>query len=219
MKFFFVVVLICTSVAQTARAMDLVATVLDENGAAIYQAAIYAEPIDLMPMVKESSEAVIRQVDKMFKPFVSVVRTNTHIRFPNRDNIKHHVYSFSPAKKFTLPLYSGSNAEAVLFDKPGEITLGCNIHDWMIAHVLVVDSPYSAITTKDGHARLSDLPAGEYKVWPWHPGMKGKRKVKPQVVQLTDGDVNLTFEIRLKPRHKWWRNKPADADVGGADNY
>jgi hypothetical protein len=73
---------------------------------------------------------------------------------PNSDNIRHHVYSFSPAKKFELPLYSGVPAEPVVFDKVGFVTLGCNIHDWMIAFVAVLPTPYFQATGKDGRATL-----------------------------------------------------------------
>ena len=77
--------------------------------------------------------AVVDQRDKQFIPYVTAVQVGTPVIFPNSDNIRHHVYSFSPAKKFELPLYSGVPAEPVVFDKVGFVTLGCNIHDWMIA--------------------------------------------------------------------------------------
>jgi plastocyanin len=85
-----------------------------------------------------------RAIDREFTPYVSVIQTGTRVEFPNRDPIQHHVYSFSPAKTFEIKLYSGRSPESILFDKPGVITIGCNIHDWMIAYVLVVPTPYFA---------------------------------------------------------------------------
>ena len=198
--------------AKGAGAAEIVATVVDDDGEAIRHAVIHAEPAAGAAPNGAPTETVIDQIDKLCTPFVSVVRAGTRIRFPNRDNIKHHVYSFSRAKKFELPLYAGRAAAPVLFDKPGEVTMGCNIHDWMIAHVLVVDTPHFAVTGDDGQARLGGLPPGDYRVRVWHPGMKGKRKAKPQGVRLGDGNAELRFEIRLKSRHKWWREKPDDAD-------
>jgi len=97
-----------------------------------------------------------------------VVRTGTAITFPNSDHIRHQVYSFSQAKTFTLKLYSGSPKTPVIFDKPGMVVLGCNIHDNMVAFIGVVDSPYFAKTTDTGSATLN-LPAGRYRLRVWHP--------------------------------------------------
>lgn len=82
------------------------------------------------------------------------VYVGTRVTFPNRDNIRHHVYSFSSAKKFELPLYIGTPAAPVVFDKPGVVALGCNIHDWMLAYIYVLTTPHFAKTAADGKARL-----------------------------------------------------------------
>ena len=107
--------------------------------------------------------------NKKFVPRVSVVRTGTAITFPNSDHIRHQVYSFSPAKTFTLKLYAGSPHTAVAFDQPGLVVLGCNIHDNMVAFVGVVDSPYFVKTAEMRAAPRSNLPAGRYRLRVWHP--------------------------------------------------
>jgi hypothetical protein len=122
----------------------------------------------------------------------------TTVIFPNSDNIRHHVYSFSPAKKFELPLYSGLPAEPVVFDKVGFITLGCNIHDWMIAYVAVVPTPYFQVTRQDGRAVLKDLPAGRYTVQVWHPALKGQPEALAQRVDVGGGTKSLQFTLPLK---------------------
>jgi plastocyanin len=99
------------------------------------------DPLDRTPPGGHAS-AVVDQVHKHFVPRVSVIRTGTAVTFPNSDNIRHQVYSLSDAKKFTLKLYAGSPKVEVLFDKPGLVVLGCNIHDSMVAFVAVVDTPY-----------------------------------------------------------------------------
>ena len=142
--------------------------------------------------------AVVDQRDKQFIPYVTAVQVGTPVIFPNSDNIRHHVYSFSPAKKFELPLYSGVPAEPVVFDKVGFVTLGCNIHDWMIAYVAVLPTPYFQVTRQDGHAVLKDLPAGQYTVQVWHPALKGQPEALAQRVDVGGGTKSLLFTLPLK---------------------
>ena len=125
-------------------------------------------------------------------------QVGTSVMFPNSDNIRHHVYSFSPAKKFELPLYSGVPAEPVVFDKVGFVTLGCNIHDWMIAYVAVLPTPYFQVTRQDGRAVLKDLPAGQYTVQVWHPALKGQPEALAQRVDVGGGAKSLQFTLPLK---------------------
>ena len=141
--------------------------------------------------------SVVDQRDKQFIPYVTAVQVGTPVIFPNSDNIRHHVYSFSPAKKFELPLYSGVPAEPV-FDKVGFVTLGCNIHDWMIAYVAVLPTPYFQVTRQDGHAVLKDLPAGQYTVQAWHPALKGQPEALAQRVDVGGGIKSLLFTLPLK---------------------
>jgi hypothetical protein len=106
----------------------------------------------------------------------------------------------SPAKKFELPLYAGSPAAPVLFDKEGFVTLGCNIHDWMIAYVAVVATPYFEVTGKEGRAALKDLPPGKYTVEAWQPLLKGAPEQLAQHVDLpASGAKDLVFNLELKP--------------------
>ena len=142
--------------------------------------------------------AVVDQRDKQFIPYVTAVQVGTPVIFPNSDNIRHHVYSFSPAKKFELPLYSGVPAEPVVFDKVGFVTLGCNIHDWMIAYVAVLPTPYFQVTRQDGRAVLKDLPAGQYTVQVWHPALKGQPEALAQRVDVGSGTKSLLFTLPLK---------------------
>lgn len=97
-----------------------------------------------------------------------IVTTGTAVTFPNRDMVRHHVYSFSPTKKFELKLFAGTPANPVVFDKSGIAVLGCNIHDNMAAWVVVVDTPFYARTDSLGLAGLADVPAGSYRLRVWH---------------------------------------------------
>lgn len=123
-------------------------------------------------------KATIAQIDKEFSPRVTVVPVGSQVWFPNRDSIRHHVYSFSAAKKFDIKLYAGDPPAPVLFDKPGLVVLGCNIHDWMIAYVYVTAAPYFGKTDARGRLSLSGIAAGDYKIGFWHPEQAGPELVK-----------------------------------------
>src|SRR3954470_24068204 len=190
-----VIVLALYSVCRQSSAGSLSVAVKDANGGPVSDAVVYAEGGN---SGSAKRQAVIDQRDKQFVPYVSAVQVGTSVLFPNKDNIRHHVYSFSAAKKFELPLYAGVPAEPVVFDKVGFVTLGCNIHDWMIAYVAVLPTPYFQATRQDGRAVLKDLPAGQYTVQVWHPALKGQPESFAQRVDIGGGTKSLLFTLPLK---------------------
>jgi plastocyanin len=183
--------------APASLAATLNADIKDAAGNPLSDAVVYAEPASgAAPRSKR--EVHIEQIDKTFVPLVTVVQTGTPVNFPNRDSIRHHVYSFSPAKIFEIKLFSGVPANPVTFDKAGEVVLGCNIHDNMLAYVLVVDTPYFARTGKDGKARLESLPAGNYRVKVWHYGAEAPA---PQAMQLqAETTREVAHRLAMKPQ-------------------
>lgn len=185
-----------------APAGDIHAFVRNSDGDPLADAVVVATPAggtaNLPP--RHSPPAVEDQRNKEFVPYVLPILVGTAVQFPNHDNIRHHVYSFSPAKTFELPLYAGTPAEPVVFDKPGVVILGCNIHDWMVAYIYVSESPYFAKTGDDGKATLTGLPAGEYSVRVWHPLLKGQEQETAQTLAVpATGAVEIVREIALKP--------------------
>lgn len=188
------------------RAATLSVAVMDSQGAPVRDAVVYAEPVGAKPGARSHS-AVIDQVNQQFVPYVSAIQVGTAVTFPNHDKIRHHVYSFSPAKKFELPLYAGLPAAPVLFDKEGIVTLGCNIHDWMLAYVAVLGTPYFQITREDGRASLRSLPAGSYRVEVWQSRMRASPEKLAQTIDLGGAESReVAFNIDLKPE---WRSKKA----------
>lgn len=175
------------------RAATLTATVTDAKGEPVPQVVVHAMPANGKLPATPAKPSQMDQIDKEFVPFVQAVQLGAAVTFPNKDNIRHHVYSFSPAKTFELKLYSGTSARPVVFDKVGPVALGCNIHDWMVGHVYVVEGPWFAKTGKDGKAGI-DLPPGEYVVRIWHPWMKAEPA--PVKVQA-DGAAELRTAFRL----------------------
>lgn len=195
---------ICLSPAAVL-AGDVHAVVRDKAGKAVADAVVVALPASRTGASTGgiSATIIVDQVNKEFVPYVLPVRVGTTVNFPNKDNIRHHVYSFSPAKNFELPLYSGSPPAPVLFDKPGAVILGCNIHDWMIAYIYVSDSPYFAKTGADGKARLTDLPAGNYALRTWHPRLEGKEEQTERKMMIPrTGAVESAWEIGLTPEFR-----------------
>ncbi|VVD68227.1 methylamine utilization protein [Pandoraea anhela] len=149
-----------------ARAQDF--QVRDAKGLVLSDAVVYLTPEDgKVPAVRPAPASIV-QNHKRFMPMITVVQKGAAIDFPNRDDIAHDVYSLSDAKRFELKLYRGGSKQ-VVFDKPGVVTIGCNIHDMMIAYVVVVDTPYFAKAGDDGRGELPKVPAGRYRVAVWHP--------------------------------------------------
>lgn len=144
---------------------------VDAGGQPLAQVVITAKPngphSEAKPKTKPKPLA-LDQKSREFLPHILAVQTGTPVFFPNSDDIKHHVYSFSPAKRFEIKLYSGTPAKPILFDNPGVVALGCNIHDWMLGFVFVTDSEYVTQTDNKGDWSL-DLPPGDYQLSLWHP--------------------------------------------------
>ena len=183
-------VLINLLLGSSLAAATIEAVVQDGRGGAVRDAIVYAIP-EARPVAPPRRGAVMEQKNRAFIPHVLAVQTGTAVRFPNLDDVQHHVYSFSPAKPFQLPLYKGSPPNPVVFDKAGVVTLGCNIHDQMSAFIVVVDTPYFEKTAANGRAVLRDLEPGRYAVHVWAP----ERGELPQRTVTVTGDerVDVTF--------------------------
>lgn len=159
---------LCTA-APAALAGTAQVEVLDAAGKPVADAVVFLDSADARKQVKPLAGAEMAQEKKQFVPGVLVVPVGTQVLFPNRDTVRHHVYSFSPAKKFELKLYTGTPANPVLFDQAGVVALGCNIHDNMVGWILVVDTPYYARTpAATGKALIDNVPPGTYTLRTWH---------------------------------------------------
>lgn len=136
---------------------------------------------------------VMEQKDRHFAPHILAVQRGTKVTFPNLDDIKHHVYSFSDAKIFELQLYKGQQATPVEFDKYGIVELGCNVHDWMLGYIYVVDTPWFTQTTEQNNVTI-ELPDGDYRLKIWHSRFKERDAQKITMVRI-NGDTTLSFEL------------------------
>ncbi len=155
------------ALAGTAAAASVRINVQDAAGKALPGAVVYLESPAAKAALQPGAGAVIAQEHRKFAPAVTVIPTGTLVKFPNHDRVRHQVYSFSPAKKFELKLYAGTEADPVMFDHSGIVVLGCNIHDSMVGWVLVVDTPYFGKADADGVVVLDGVPAGDYSLRVW----------------------------------------------------
>lgn len=180
-------------VSCAALAGPVTVNVKSAAGAAAVDAVVVFDPLDASP-APSHDKANVDQIKKTFVPTVTVLRTGTAVSFPNSDQIHHEVYSTSPAKVFEMPLYAGQPKAPIVFDKPGLVVLGCNIHDKMLAFVAVVDSPYFAKITESGFALLN-LPAGRYRLRVWHPQLAAAVAAQGVTVGAEAQTLSLTLNL------------------------
>ena len=154
--------------------------------------------------------AIMDQVDLTFVPDVLVIPVHSTVQFPNSDAISHQVYSFSGARSFQLPLYRGKPYPPVVFDQPGVVTLGCNIHDNMVAYIVVTRAAHFGRTNAEGQWTANRVPAGRYRVRVWHPLMSERREPVSEItVQSGDTGVEIQLSRALRPApltgrpHSW----------------
>ena len=214
--------LISRAAFARAAASDVSFKITDAKNSPVADAVVSLVPLDAPPALSLSNGAKISppaapleisQSSQEFSAYVTPLVVGTTVVFPNRDNVAHQVYSLSPAKKITFPLYKPGNEGTVVFDQPGVVVLGCNIHDWMSAYVVVLATPLFAKSASDGAATIGGVAPGRYRAEVWHP-----RLAKIETRELTIADNAsppnaLTFALTLKADRRI-RRAP-DATGGG----
>lgn len=141
----------------------------------------------------------VAQEQLTFVPFVTAAPKGSLIDFPNRDKTRHHVYSFSSAKTFEIELYTGKPEEPVLFDEPGIVILGCNIHDYMLAYIYVGESPLLLVTDENGKVHFPEVPQETLRIKLWHPW-----QLEQQAEQLVSPPLKagLSFTLAVEANEK-----------------
>ena len=190
------VALLCTLLhAAPAAAASLAISIQLADGKPLADAVITVQPVGRKLPAPAPIHAAMDQMNRMFVPEVLVVPVGSAVSFPNSDSVSHQIYSFSPAKRFQLPLYRGKPYAPVIFDHAGIIILGCNIHDWMIAYIDVTDAPFYGTTNAQG-AWSAQLPAGHYQITVWHPRMREQTPTLVRELAIDSGDrATLTLQL------------------------
>lgn len=180
--------------------------IFDRDGAPVPEVVVSARALDVAAARSVAAPAGrMNQNDLAFEPHILVVRAGTAIEFPNDDDVRHHVYSFSPAKQFNFSIDSNATHEAIRFDVPGVVTLGCNIHDEMLAYIVVVDTPHFAKTGPDGGIDFEGLEPGRYELSIWSSRIAQKHLPDAVELVVTDGEAaswDYSFTERLHPPHR-----------------
>ncbi len=180
--------------------------VSDPRGAAVRDAVVALRALEgagkVAPVARPrlqvpTTPVVIQQLDREFVPRVTVLPVGARISLPNNDAVPHSVYSFSPAKQFEFEVYVGSSPQVLTLDKAGVITLGCNIHDWMVGYVVVVDTPFAQSSDGRGAVVFTNVTEGDYELRIWHPQQKSGEHVSQ--INLVENSVPHTVVIDVSP--------------------
>jgi plastocyanin len=188
--------LACLLTASASLAATVTVQAVGSDGKPLPEAVVFLESREAKAAAKPMTGVEVAQVERKFVPQVTVLTVGSELRFPNRDTVRHHVYSFSPAKTFELKLYAGTPANPVTFDKPGIAVLGCNIHDQMVAWVVIVETPYNAVAGKNGMLKI-DAPAGHYRLRTWHAGLPPGTAASDEALVLPAGGAGVTVKLPL----------------------
>lgn len=189
-------VLLLLATALSAPAAEYSCTLTSNKGEPVADAVVSLIPLDAAPPPAPANASVeIAQQGQEFTAYVTAVQAGTKVVFPNRDTVQHHVYSLSKPKKFELPLYNPGEAESLVFDLPGLVTVGCNIHDWMITHLVVVPTPWFAKSGLQGPVKIN-APAGRYRLEIWHP--RGTATAR-ELTLADSAPVQEAIILTLKP--------------------
>jgi plastocyanin len=185
------------ALAAPVAAASLTVRVVDSSGKPVRDAVVTLYPASGVRSPKPSGRYVVSQQNLQFHPFLSIVPVGADVSFPNFDNTKHHVYSFSAAKRFELKLFAKDQSRTVHFDKAGVVALGCNIHDQMTAFIVVTDSVWTARTNGQGVAAFENAPDAPGRVTVWHPYLRAPGGIVQQGLSAAQRSVN--FSVRLRP--------------------
>ena len=178
-------------------AAPLSVRVVDASGRPVRDAVVALYPTAVARAPRPGGRYVISQEHLQFHPFLTVIPVGADVSFPNLDPTKHHVYSFSPAKRFELKLFAKDQSRTVHFDKAGVVALGCNIHDGMSAFIFVTDTVWTARTNAQGMAAFADAPNGAGRLVLWHPYLRTPGGTMQQAVAT--GQHSASFSVRLRP--------------------
>ncbi len=190
-----VALLALLGMARLAAAATLVVSVQTPAGRALPGAVVTVRPLEGPARHAAPVHVVMDQVNRSFQPDLLVIPVGSTVEFPNSDSVSHQIYSFSPAKRFQLPLYRGTPYPPVHFDSPGIVTLGCNIHDEMLAYLLITDAAWYG-RTDEGGSWSTELPRGRYRVELWHPRLRDSETDLARELTVAEGDrAELTLRV------------------------
>jgi plastocyanin len=154
---------------------------------------VFIERIPGKTFAPPSEPVVLDQLNLRFVPKILPILAGTRVEFPNSDEIRHNVFSPGSAEKFSLGTYPSGTTRSRVFNTPGEVTLLCNVHAEMSAYIVLLETPYFAVTDSQGNFTIPKVPAGTYQL------KGGGERLKPRggTVQVPEsGSVVADFEMQ-----------------------
>ena len=178
-----------------ASASQVTVEILSSKGKPLGGIAVFITP-ELITKSPRQAVITINQKDKAFAPYLSIIQRGQEVEFSNNDDITHHIFSASRQNNFSFKIRQGQNHRSVSFDQPGSVSMGCNVHDWMTGHLLVVDTPYFEFSDENGIAVLNIDDLGEATVNLWHPQLSSKETSLQKSFTLSDESTTAHFKLK-----------------------
>lgn len=175
-------------------------TVLDQNGQPAQNAVVH---ISGKGITSSSTDiAIMDQVSRQYSPHVLAIHKNQKVSFPNSDNVRHHVYSFSKTKPFEMKLYAGTPNTPITFENEGVVVLGCNIHDSMLGYIVVYGDGKFGVVDDAGKIVFSEPKKTVTSLNIWHPNLVDKTKTHYSGHLSGQDNITVTINITHPPKKK-----------------
>jgi plastocyanin len=182
--------------AGTSRAGDIKGKVTAQGMKSPENIAVYVDSIPGKKFDAPSQHVTIDQNKMKFVPHVEVVLQGTTVEFLNSDAVGHNVYwpSISGNKKLAhnMGTWPKGDRKSFQFNDVGAASLLCNVHPEMSGYVVVVPTPYFAVTDKEGNYEIKNVPAGHYTIKTW------SEDGKPVTQSVDVGSGAVTVDITVK---------------------
>ncbi len=190
----------CLAFASPAAAGDLDVRLTDARGQPVADAVVTVHPASGVPKgpIAFPWGSTMVQQNIAFSPHVLIVPVGATVRFPNKDNVRHHVYSFSKPARFEIKLFGRDESRSYTFKSTGAVAIGCNIHDQMSGFIKVVDTPFAARSDGGGRARIGGLAPGQVRVTIWHPQLRAPNNEIVETITQTSGTVARSRTLTLR---------------------
>lgn len=190
---FAVVLLVTSGLAVEASAGTITGQVIAVGVKDARDTVVYLGRIEGRSFPPSPQPAVIDQRNKEFIPRVVVILRGGRVTFLNSDALLHNIHAYrGRTPLFNQAMPSGAKAVTKTFPEPGEVVVLCNLHEEMVAYIVVVETPYADITDADGRYRLTNVPPGTYTLTTWH------EKLKPVTQTVTlHGEASIEVNLAL----------------------
>lgn len=183
--------------ALDSQAIEII--IKDQDGNLLSDAAVWLEGEKYKPKIGSAADMFsMGQKDRTFTPHILIIPQGAKVEFPNFDSILHHVYSFSKPRPFELKLYRDTPKSEVAFENEGVVELGCNIHDWMLGYIIVVNSSHYAVTNSQGFANIDVDPEqlGFVTLNVWHERFEKLEQSEQLTIELKTSSQKLTYTVK-----------------------